>query len=51
MHRNELTNEQRDQIIDAYLADSNALKILVVLSIACTTDGVGPLVVVNKKID
>ncbi|CAG8744093.1 6775_t:CDS:1, partial [Cetraspora pellucida] len=37
MRRNELTNKQRDQIISAYLAGSNAPKILAVLSIACTT--------------
>ncbi|CAG8695455.1 5550_t:CDS:1, partial [Cetraspora pellucida] len=34
---NELTNEQRDQIIGAYLAGSNAPKISAALSIACTT--------------
>ncbi|CAG8785833.1 10228_t:CDS:2, partial [Dentiscutata erythropus] len=37
MRGNKLTNEQRDQIIGAYLAGSNAPKILAALSIACTT--------------
>ncbi|CAG8609897.1 14261_t:CDS:2 [Cetraspora pellucida] len=37
MRGNELTNEQRDQIIGAYLAGSNASKISAALSIACTT--------------
>ncbi|CAG8727410.1 22015_t:CDS:1 [Cetraspora pellucida] len=36
MHENELTNEQRDQIISAYLVGSNASKISAALSIACT---------------